>query len=346
MRTCIGEPERGAQRRRAVLGACAALAVACGLAGCGPAGDGARSTPTAPAAAPTAAPEPKLAVVATFSILADMVANVGGDRVAITTLVAADSDAHVYSPTPANAKAIASAALVVVNGMGFEGWIDKLIKASGYTGPVVVAAEGIRAIKAAQHAHGHGPGHAHRHGELDPHAWQSPVQAQRYVENIARALIAADPAHEEAYRQRAAAYVEALRRLDEGARARFSAIPAEQRRVITGHDAFGYFGDAYGVRFFAPRGMSTEGEASAKGVAQLIAQIRAQKIRAVFVENISDPRLVEQLARESGARVGGVLFSDALSVKDARARTYLEMMRHNIDTVATALGADAAPPKP
>jgi zinc/manganese transport system substrate-binding protein len=313
------------------------------LAACGPAGDSRKSAPTPTAAAPAPVSEPKLTVVATFSILADLVANVGGDRVAITTLVGPDSDAHVYSPTPSDAKAIASAALVFVNGLGFEGWIDKLIKASGYTGTVVVAAEGIRPLKAAAHAHGHGHGHAHDHGELDPHGWQSPVQAQRYVENIARALIAADPKHEQAYRSRATAYIETLRRLDEDARARFAAIPAEQRRVITGHDAFGYFGDAYAIRFFAPRGMSTEGEASAKGVARLITQIRSQKIRAVFVENISDPRLVEQLARESGAKVGGVLFSDALSVKDARARTYLDMMRHNVDTVAAALVGDAAP---
>jgi zinc/manganese transport system substrate-binding protein len=227
--------------------------------------------------------------------------------------------------------------VVFVNGLGFEGWMDKLIAASGYKGPLVVASDGVEVLKVKPHSHRHGHSHGHDHGEVDPHAWQSLSNARRYVANIADALSAADPAHEAGYRARAKAYDERLAQLDEKARARLGAIPATERRVIVGHDAFGYFARAYGLTFLSPRGVSTDSEASAKDVAQLARQIRAQRIRAVFVENISDPRLVEQLARESGARVGGTLFSDALSAKDKRALTYIDMMSHNIEEVAKAL---------
>jgi len=322
-------------------GLCIALA-ALVLSGCGPSGQGLPKGDGAKAAAAPAG-APKLPVVATFTILADLVANVGGDRVEITTLVGPDSDAHVFSPTPAAAKAIAGAKLVFVNGLGFEGWIEKLIVASGYHGPVVVASDGVDTLTLAPQPHaGHAHGHRHDPGEVDPHAWQSIANARRYVRNIADALVAADPAGETGYRARASAYDQALERLDAGARARLGAIPAQDRRAIVGHDAFGYFARAYDITFLSPRGASTDSEASAKDVARLARQIRAQRIRAVFVENISDPRLVEQLARESGARVGGTLFSDALSARDRRAMTYLDMMSHNIEEVAKAL-APAVP---
>lgn len=322
-------------RRRTLA---AAVASALLLAGCGPGGDAGTAADAGkpPAPPPGPAAPPKLSVVATFTILADLVANVGGDRVAVSTLVGPDSDAHVFSPTPAAAKTIAGAQLVFVNGLGFEGWMDKLIAASGYKGPVVVASNGVDVLKVKPHAHA-GHGHRHDHGEVDPHAWQSLANARRYVANIADALVAADPDHEAGYRARAKAYSEQLEQLDEKARAMIGAVPAQERRAIVGHDAFGYFARAYGVTFLSPRGVSTDSEASAKDVAQLVRQIRAQRIRAVFVENISDPRLVEQLARESGARVGGTLFSDALSATDRRALTYLDMMRHNIEEVARAL---------
>ena len=308
------------------------------LAGCGPSRDrGSKAEPVQG----TGAPARKLPVVATFTILADMVANVGGDQVEITTLVGPDSDAHVFSPTPAAARAIASAQLVFVNGLGFEGWIDKLIVASGYKGRLVVASDGVATLVLAQRPHAHGPGskdgHRHDPGDVDPHAWQSLSNARRYVRNIADALAAADPGNASAYQARAQIYGDAIERLDATARARLGAIPAADRRVIVGHDAFGYFARAYDITFLSPRGLSTGSEASAKDVARLARQIREQRIRAVFVENISDPRLVEQLARESGARVGGTLFSDALSAKDRRALTYLDMMRHNIDEVARTL---------
>jgi zinc/manganese transport system substrate-binding protein len=305
------------------------------------------SRPAPEPAAPAAAPLP---IVATFTLLADMVANIGGDRVAVRSLVGPDGDAHVFSPSPADAKTLAGAGLVVVNGMGFEGWIDRLIAASGYRGPVVVASEGIAALPLESDAHGHAHSHGHAHAAgaassapaLDPHGWQSPAQARRYVANILSALVAADPSNAEYFRERARTYDAKIEALDRAARERLGRIPEERRRVITGHDAFGHLGAAYGIRFFSPRGVSTGGEASARDVGRLIRQIREQRIRAVFVENISDPRLVEQIARESGARVGGVLFSDALSAKDARASTYLEMMRHNIETIASALAEEPA----
>lgn len=332
---------RPVTRVRAARAAGALVLVAAGLlAGC--------SRPASESAAPAAA---RLPVVATFTLLADMVAQVGGDRVQVTSLVGPDGDAHVFSPSPAEAKTLASARLVVVNGLGFEGWIDRLIAASGYRGPVVVASEGIDPLPLAPgaHAHAHANAHAphgHAHGTaaaaVDPHGWQNPAHARRYVANIAAALASADPANAAQYRERAQAYDAQIAALDREARERFGAIAEERRRVITGHDAFGHLGAAYGIRFHSPRGVSTGGEASARDVGRLIRQIREQRIRAVFVENVSDPRLVEQLARESGARVGGVLFSDALSAKDARAATYLAMMRHNIDTIASALAEDPA----
>jgi len=317
------------RRLLAVLLLCAPL-----LAACGPARDGEK--PQAATGAPAApAAVPKLAVVATFTILADLVSNVGGDRVAVTTVVGPDGDAHTFSPTPADAKSIADARLVFVNGLGFEGWIDKLIAASGYQGPVVVVSQGIKAIRATGHGHSHN--HKHDHGEFDPHGWQSLVQVQRYVANIADALVAADPQHASGYRMRAADYLQAIRQLHDDARKKFEAIPQADRRVISGHDSFAYLAEEYGLKFYSPRGLSSDSEASAKDVARLSKQIRSQNIQAVFIENISDPRLVEQLARESGVRVGGILFSDALSVRDPRARTYLDMMRHNTDEVAKAL---------
>lgn len=293
---------------------------------------------------PTGGTAPPVPVVASFTILADMVASVGGERVSVTSLVGPDGDAHVFSPGPADAKTLAGARLVVVNGLGFEGWIDRLIAASGYRGPVLVASEGIAGPQAtATHAHDHG--HAHRHGPgqaigIDPHGWQSPAQARRYVANIAAGLARIDPANAAHYAERAQAYDARIEALDREARERFARVPEASRRVITGHDSFAHLGAAYGIRFFSPRGVSTGGEASARDLARLSRQVREQRIRAVFVENVTDPRLVEQLARESGAKVGGVLFSDALSAKDARAGTYLAMMRHNIDTIASALAEE------
>ena len=277
----------------------------------------------------------KLKVVATFTVLGDMVRNVGGEHVALTTLVGPDGDAHVYEPTPADARALAEADLVLVNGLGFEGWIDRLVKASGYKGPVVVASEGIALLRVEEEDHGHGHGH-HDEGEFDPHAWQDLVNGRLYVINIARALAAADTARAEDYRRRAEAYDLKLVTLDQDIRSRLEDVPAERRKVITSHDAFQYFGRAYGIGFHAPVGLSTEDEPSAGEVAALIRQMRDEGIRTLFVDNITDARLVQQLAREAEAVIGGTLYSDSLSGADGPASTYLDMFRHNANEIVKA----------
>ncbi len=291
----------------------------------------------------------KLKVVTSFTILGDMVRNIGGEHVALATLVGPDGDAHVFEPTPADARALAEADLVIVNGLGFEGWIDRLVKASGYKGPVVAASEGIAALKAEEeHGHGHGDAHGsdekhekdedhhHHEGEFDPHGWQDLANGRLYVANIARALAAADTAHADDYRRRADAYDRELAALDRDIRSRLDAVPADRRKVITSHDAFQYFGRAYGIDFHAPVGLSTEDEPSAGEVAALIRQMRDEGIRVLFVDNISDPRLVQQLAREADAVIGGTLYSDSLSGSTGPAPTYIDMFRHNVSEIAKA----------
>ncbi len=281
----------------------------------------------------------RLPVVASFSILGDMTARVGGDRVAVTTLVGPDGDAHVYEPTPDDVRAVAAAKLLVVNGLGFEGWMDRLAGASGYAGPVVVASKGVAPREIVEEEHADAEGHDH-HG-IDPHAWQDVANAVTYVRNIAAGLDAADPAGKATYDANAAAYVAELEALDAEVRAALATLPAERRKIITSHDAFGYFGAAYGLRLSAPEGISTEAEASAADVAALIRQIRADAVPAIFVENIKDRRLIDQIAAETDAAVGGELYTDALSDKDGPAPTYVEMIRHNVKTLAEALA-----PKP
>jgi zinc/manganese transport system substrate-binding protein len=285
----------------------------------------------------------KIKIVASFTILGDMAANVGGEYVTITTLVGPDGDAHVYEPNPADARALSDADLVLVNGLGFEGWIDRLVRASGYKGPVVVASDGVPALTAEEeHDHSSGASEAaeestdHHHGEFDPHAWQDLANGRRYVANIASALAAADPAHAETYRLRAEAYDRELAALDQDIRSRLNAVPTDRRKVITSHDAFQYFGRAYGIEFHAPVGLSTESEPSADEVAALVRQMKDEGVRALFVENITDPRLMRQLAREAGAVIGGTLYSDSLSDPQGPAGTYLDMFRHNADEIAKA----------
>jgi zinc/manganese transport system substrate-binding protein len=277
----------------------------------------------------------KLPVVASFSILGDFVREIGGDRVAVTTLVGPDGDAHVYSPTPADAKTVAGAKLVVVNGLKFEGWLTRLIKSSGTKATIATATTGITPLKMADD-HGHG------HGGEDPHAWQSIANAKIYVGNVRDALVAADPAGKATYEANAAAYQTKLDALEAEINATVARIPADRRKAITSHDAFGYFAKAYGIAFIAPQGVSTEAEASAKDVARIIRQIKAQKVPAVFLENITNPRLAEQIAKESGAKIGGRLYSDALSAADGPAGTYIAMMKHNISQIEKALVAGPA----
>lgn len=282
----------------------------------------------------------KLPVVASFSILGDFVKQVGGDRVSVTTLVGANGDAHVYSPTPADAKAMAAAKLIVVNGLKFEGWMTRLIKSSGAKATIATATTGIAPLK-GDDDHDAKKGHGHDH-DVDPHAWQSVANAKVYVANIRDALVKADPAGKDAYETNATRYLAQLDVVEGEIRAAVARIPADRRKAITSHDAFGYFVKAYGIAFIAPQGVSTEAEASAKDVARIIRQVKAEKVPAVFLENVTNPRLVEQIARESGAKIGGRIYSDALSDAAGPAGTYIAMMKHNISEIEKALAAGPA----
>ena len=273
-------------------------------------------------AAPASA-ETRLNVVASFSILADFARQVGGDKVGVTALVGPDSDVHVYTPTPHDAKDVGAAQLLIVNGLGLEGWLPRLQQASGSKAPIIVATQGITPRQ--------------RGSDADPHAWQSVRNAMVYVRNISDALIAADPADAEIFKANAARYLAELEALDKEVRAEVEKIPTERRKVISTHDAFGYFADAYGIQFIAPLGVSTETEPSARDVAEIIRQVKKAQIPAVFLENFNDDRLVGRIAAETGAKIGGTLYSDALSEEKGPVPTYIAMVRHNIRALTSAL---------
>jgi zinc/manganese transport system substrate-binding protein len=279
----------------------------------------------------------KLKVVATFSILGDMVRNVGGERVEVATLVGPNGDAHVYSPTPADGRRLTEAKIVFTNGLKFEGWIDRLVKSSGTGAEKVEAAKGVKPLKGEEEGHRHG--HDNGHGGSDPHAWQSIGNAKIYVANIRDALIAADEAGKATYQANAASYLKRLDEVEAEVKGLVAKIPLERRRIITSHDAFGYFEEAYGIDVVAPQGVSTESEASAKDVARIIQQIKRERIAAVFVENVSDARLMERIAKETGATIGSRVYSDALSEPNGPAGTYIDMMRHNIRAFSAALSS-------
>jgi zinc/manganese transport system substrate-binding protein len=266
----------------------------------------------------------RLSLVASFSILGDFAKNVGGDRVNVTTLVGPDGDVHVYTPAPADARKIADAKLLVINGLGLEGWLPRLLQASGSKAPILTATSGIAPLKLGSDA--------------DPHAWQSVANATVYVANIRDALVAADPADGEIFRANAQSYLAKLDGLDRDVREAIARIPGPRRKVISTHDAFGYFAAAYGIQFIAPLGVSTESEASARDIAAIITQVKNAKIPAVFLENISDPRLIRRISAETGARVGGTLYSDSLTDEKGEAPTYIDMVRHNIKVLTSALG--------
>ena len=275
----------------------------------------------------------KLKAVASFSILGDMVKQVGGDRVEVTTLVGPNGDAHVFSPTPADAKMLAGAQVFFVNGLGFEGWMERLEKASGFKGELVVASKGVKPLTMVEEEGGGSE------VVTDPHAWQSLANGKIYVANIRDGLIKADPAGKATYEANAAKYLAAIDEEEKAVKEAIASLPPARRRIITSHDAFGYFADAYGLEIIAPEGVSTESEASAQDVAKIIRQIRAEHIPAVFVENVTDRRLLDQIARETGAKIGGELYSDALSPPDGPAPTYLDMFRHNIGALTAALAS-------
>jgi zinc/manganese transport system substrate-binding protein len=299
----------------------------------------------------------KVKAVASFSILGDMVRQVGGDRVEVTTLVGPDGDAHVYEPTPADAKNLATANILFVNGLGFEGWMSRLETSSGFDGPVVVASKGVspRTMVEAEGHHHHdehaadeshgdddhakGEEHEDEADNADPHAWQSLANGKIYVANIRDGLIAVDPGGKADYEANAAAYLDAIAKEETAVKAALGSLPQARRKIITTHDAFGYFGAAYGLEVIAPEGVSTESEASAKDVARIIRQIKAEHVPAVFIENVTDHRLLDQIARETGAKIGGTLYTDALSAPDGPAATYLDMFRHNVGALTAALSS-------
>jgi zinc/manganese transport system substrate-binding protein len=280
-------------------------------------------------AATPACAQDRIRVVATFSILGDLAKNVGGDRIDVTNLVGANGDVHVYSPMPADARTISTAKVVFINGLGLEGWMTRLVSASGTTAPIVIASEGVTPREMTERSAGH--------AAIDPHAWQSVANAKIYVANIRDALSRADPDGTAGYDANAKAYLVTLDALEGEVRQDIAKIPAERRKIITTHYAFGYFGDAYGMQFIAPEGVSTDSEPSAKDIAKIITQVRQEKIPAVFLENITDPRLMNEIAKETGAAIGGTLFSDALSDPRGPAGTYIDMMRHNVSEIDKAL---------
>jgi zinc/manganese transport system substrate-binding protein len=262
-------------------------------------------------------------VVASFSILGDFVGNVGGDRVDVTTLVGRNGDVHVYTPPPADARKIAEAKLLVVNGLGLEGWLPRLVQSSGGKATLVEASNGIMPLTVGAAA--------------DPHAWQSVANAKIYVTNIRDALDAADPAGAAAYQANAQNYLAKLDVLDHEVREAVSQIPQNRRKVISTHGAFGYFAAAYGIEFIAPLGVSTESEPSARDIAGIVKQIKIEAIPAVFLENISDDRLMRRISAETGAHIGGTLYSDSLTDEKGEAPTYIDMVRHNIKALTSAL---------
>ena len=297
----------------------------------------ASSTAMRPALAVTATT--KIPVVASFSILSDIVSNIGGDRVVVSTLVGPDQDAHVFAPTPKDVRTLAQAKVVVVNGLGFEGWISRLADAANYKGALVVASDGIHARQREESGdtHSHDSPDHHSATHPDPHAWQDPTNVMVYTRNIVAALSKVDPAGAAVYKKNGDDYTRSLVELDRWAQAEFAKIPDARRNVITSHDAFGYFGAHFKVRFLAPQGVSTESEPSAKDVAMLIRQIRHENSKAIFFENMSNPKLLQQISNEVGVMPGGKLYADALSQASGDAPTYLRMMRFNVSQIMDRL---------
>jgi len=267
----------------------------------------------------------RVKVVASFSIVADLAKQVGGDLVDVSALVGANTDMHTFQPSPNDSKRLAGAQLVVINGLGLEGWADRFVKASGYGGARLVASKGIKPLPGGDH------------GRYDPHAWQEVANVKIYAGNIRDALAGIDPGNKAAYERAAQDYVKRLEALEAEIKSAFASIPKAQRRVITSHEAFTYFGDAYDIEFLAPQGIGGDAQASARDVARLIRQIKTENIKAVFVESISGQRLIDRIAKETGAVIGGTLYSDALSDSSGPAATYIDMMRHNTRLISAAL---------
>lgn len=281
------------------------------------------------AIAQTQADKP-LQVIATFSILADITRQVGGDTVEVRSLVGENTDAHSWSPTPDDVKTVKTADVIIINGLGFEGWITRLIEASGFKGQIVTASDGIvpRIISDTHHGN----------SGYDPHAWQNPANGRIYAHNIAEALATASPTYATRIRQRAAAYDTQLAATDASINRLFADLPVDKRKVVTTHDAFGYFGDAYSITFLSAMGLSNDSEPSAATIAALLKQIKHDNVRAIFIENLSDPRLMRQIAKDSDVTFGGKLYSDALSPATEAAPSYTALLLTNAQRLREAMG--------
>lgn len=268
-----------------------------------------------------------LNVVASMTVLADVVSVVGGNHVNVKSLVGPNGDPHVYEPTPEDAKALKEADAVFISGDGLEGWMERLIKASGYKGKPTVASAGIKTHKMVDDGK----------TVTDPHVWNDPKNGIIWTQNIVKALSAADPEDAADFKANGDKMIADLKAIDQDAKKAVDAIPASKRKVLTTHDALGYFGRAYGVEFLAPQGLSTESEASAADVGKIIKQIKKEGVKVYFFENSNDPRMVEQIAKETGATSGGTLYVESLSKADGPAPTYLKMLKYNIDLLTTAM---------
>lgn len=279
-----------------------------------------------------AAPMP---VVASFSILGDLAQQIGGERVAVQSLVGANQDAHAYNLTSSDIKKIREARLVLLNGLGLEkAELQRAVKQSKVASAEATA--GIKPLAADEHHHEHNHGHDHDHGEFDPHVWNDPVLMQRYAANVAIALIKADPAGSRYYQQRFKDYQNVLNQLNNYANQQFGAVAPAKRKVLTGHDSFAYLGKRYQVKFISPQGVSSEAEPSARQIAAIIRQIKAENVKAVFTENIKDGRMIARIAKETGVKVSGGLYADALS-SGAPAGTYADMFRYNVRVMSEAM---------
>ncbi|KEG19871.1 metal ABC transporter solute-binding protein, Zn/Mn family [Bartonella bacilliformis] len=287
----------------------------------------------------------KIKVVVSFSILADLVKNVGGDHIVMTTLVGPNANIHMYEPTPRDAKALRNAHIIFINGLYLENFIHRLIAANSTKAPLIVASANISLPQIEKHTHDtehhmHDTGHNHMHSDVDPHAWQTIPNVKIYVKNIATAFCEIDQQSCDSYNKNASAYIHKLNAVQTIITTQISAIPEDKRTIITSHDAFGYFAHEYGFTILAPESVSTEVEVTAADVAKLIKQIKANKASAIFIENISNPRLIKQISKETGIKIGGTLYSDALSEKNGPAATYLDMIQYNVNTIINSITKD------
>ena len=287
------------------------------------------------------ADDERVKVVASFSILADIAEQVGGERVEVTSIVGVNGDTHVYRARPMDAKQITYADLLVINGLGFEGWIERLESSARFNGIKVVATDDIRLLRdnRERSVQVMPMGHIHQHGTIDPHAWHSLQNGMQYAKAIAQGLMTADPEHQDYYQQRLDDFLVRAEQLDQELHALVAQLPPERLRVITSHDAFAYLAVDYGFQFISVQGVSTESEVAAGDLSRLIREVRNTEAAAIFLENISDPRLMNQVAKETGASIGGTLYSGSLSEADGPAASYLELMRHNVTTLVAALSA-------